>query len=481
MLPAVRFAAAVAVLTVGVGAAEGLKPGSPDTFADLVERLSPAVVNVSTTQIVERRAGSFDVEPGDPFEEWFSEFGPRTPGDDKPRKRRQSSLGSGFIVESSGYVVTNNHVVEQADKISVILADDTVHDARIVGRDPKTDVALLKIDADRNLPTLVWGDSDKVRAGDWALAIGNPFGLGGTVTAGIISARSRDIDEGNYDDYLQTDAAINRGNSGGPLFNTSGEVIGINTAILSATGGSVGVGFASASNLVRPIIEDLRQHGRPRRGWIGLQFQSVNADMAEGLGLSSPRGALVSSVSPDSPAAKAGIQGGDVVLAFDGQPITRMRRLPRIVAETDVGKECDIEVWRKGKSITTKVKVAELKETTDDPNLLVEDDVKRELPRIELTALGITVSEITDRIRRRFDIADRVEGLVVVDVDQRSSAAEQGVRRGDVIDEIAQAPVATVKDAEALLQAAAKGAKRSVLLRVQTGENIRFVGVKLSG
>ena len=480
-----RFRSAVVVATLTLAGTpawgEGPRPGSPDTFADLVERLSPAVVNVSTTQIVARKAGEPDPVPGDPFEEWFREFGPRGQESDKPRRRRQNSLGSGFLIERSGYVVTNNHVIDQADKVSVILADDSVHDAKIVGRDPKTDVALLKIDAKRDLPVVPWGDSDRTRVGDWAVAIGNPFGLGGTVTAGIISARSRDIDEGNYDDFLQTDAAINRGNSGGPLFNTDGEVIGINTAIFSATGGSVGVGFAAASNLVRPIIEDLRKYGRTRRGWIGLQFQSVNADMAEGLGLSSARGALVSAVSPGGPAAKAGIQSGDVVLSFDGEQITKMRRLPRLVAETPVDNVSEVELWRKGRSVTVKVTVAELEDDVPKPVALDDGNLRRDLPRVALSQLGITVSEITDRVRRRFDIAEGVEGLVVVDVEEDSNAAEQGLRRGDVIDEIAQAPVATIKDAETALKGVSKDDKRVVLLRVQTGENIRFVGVKLSG
>ncbi|MBM3516025.1 MAG: Do family serine endopeptidase, partial [Alphaproteobacteria bacterium] len=436
------------------------------------------VVNVSTTQIVETRGGGLDLDPGDPFQEWYQEFGDRGPDGDKPRKRRQNSLGSGFIIDASGYVVTNSHVVEQADKISVILADDTVHDAKLVGRDPRTDVALLKIDAKRDLPVVTWGDSDKMRVGDWAVAIGNPFGLGGTVTAGIISARSRDIDERIYDDFLQTDAAINRGNSGGPLFNTAGEVIGINTAIFSATGGSVGVGFASASNLVRPIVEDLRKYGRTRRGWIGVQYQSVNAEMAESLNLQAVRGALVSAVTPDGPAAKAGIQAGDVILSFDGNEITKMRRLPRMVAETDVDKVCELSIWRKGRAITANVKVGELEDVQPTPVVLTDGDLRRELPRVELVQLGITVSEITERVRRRFDIADGVVGLVVVEVDDDSNAADQGLRRGDVIDEIAQTPVSTVSDAQSALKSIGKDDRKAVLLRVQTGQNIRYVGVK---
>lgn len=473
-----RATLAAVVLWAGAASAEGPYPGSPNSFADIVERLSPAVVNVSTTQIVETRGGGLDLDPGDPFQEWYQEFGDRGPDGDKPRKRRQNSLGSGFIIDASGYVVTNSHVVEQADKISVILADDTVHDAKLVGRDPRTDVALLKIDAKRDLPVVTWGDSDKMRVGDWAVAIGNPFGLGGTVTAGIISARSRDIDERIYDDFLQTDAAINRGNSGGPLFNTAGEVIGINTAIFSATGGSVGVGFASASNLVRPIVEDLRKYGRTRRGWIGVQYQSVNAEMAESLNLQAVRGALVSAVTPDGPAAKAGIQAGDVILSFDGNEITKMRRLPRMVAETDVDKVCELSIWRKGRAITANVKVGELEDVQPTPVVLTDGDLRRELPRVELVQLGITVSEITERVRRRFDIADGVVGLVVVEVDDDSNAADQGLRRGDVIDEIAQTPVSTVSDAQSALKSIGKDDRKAVLLRVQTGQNIRYVGVK---
>ena len=475
------FAASALLVFSATANGAGPYPGSPNSFADLTEKLAPAVVNVSTTQIVERKGGAPDVEPGDPFEEWFREFGPRDGDSDKPRRRRQSSLGSGFIIDRTGYVVTNNHVIDQADKVSVILADDSVHDAKVVGRDPKTDVALLKIDAKRDLPTVPWGNSDKTRVGDWVLAIGNPFGLGGTVTAGIISARSRDIDEGNYDDFFQTDAAINRGNSGGPLFNMNGEVIGINTSILSATGASVGVGFASASNLVAPILEDLRKYGRTRRGWVGIQIQTVNGDTADGLGLREAKGALVSGVSPKSPAELGGIQSGDVILSFDGKPIDKMRTLPRLVAVTPIDKVADVEVWRKGKTIIAKVKVGELKEDLPKPVAQVDGDLRKELPRVGLDALGITVAEINERVRKRFNIADGVGGLVVVEIKDNSDAADKGLKRGDVIDEIAQAPVATAYDAVTALKKAAGDGRKTVLLRVQSGENIRFIGVKLNG
>jgi serine protease Do len=328
---------------------------APESFADVVENVIPAVVNISTTQLVEqRRRGTPNLPQmprGGPWDDMFKDFleqfgdqlAPNQEGDqqgdeDRPR-RRASSLGSGFIIEADGLVVTNNHVIEDADEISVILADNTILKATVVGRDPKVDLALLKVEADKPLPTIKWGDSEKMRVGDWSVAIGNPFGIGVTVTAGIVSARSRQLSNGNaYDDYIQTDAAINRGNSGGPLINMKGEVIGINTAIFSPTGASVGIGFASPSNLAQSVINDLNEFGRTRRGWLGVKIQTVTPEIAESLGLDKARGALVAELVDDSPAKKAGAEPSDIILTFDGKPVDEMRQLPLIVAETDIDK-----------------------------------------------------------------------------------------------------------------------------------------------
>ncbi|MDP6218268.1 MAG: Do family serine endopeptidase, partial [Alphaproteobacteria bacterium] len=320
----------------------------PDSFADLAERLSPAVVNISTSMVVNN--GSRPDLPrfpeGSPFEDFFKEF------EDRGQARRTQSLGSGFIIDSSGIVVTNNHVIENADKISVILANDEVFEAELIGRDQKTDIAVLKIDpGNTRLSAVSFGDSDKLRVGDWVIAIGNPFGLGGTVTAGIVSARGRDIGSGPYDDFIQTDASINRGNSGGPLFNLDGDVIGINTAIFSQSGGSVGIGFAISANLATQVVQQLQDFGRTRRGWLGVFIQEVTEDIAESLGLKTANGALVASVTENGPADKAGLQAGDVILKFDGQAVEKSRDLPRIVAETAVEKTVEVELVRDGKTI----------------------------------------------------------------------------------------------------------------------------------
>jgi serine protease Do len=458
----------------------------PESFADLTAKLLPAVVNISTSQTVERKGEMDDLDPDEPFEDWFKEFDKRRQGDpdapaNRPKKRKQTSLGSGFIIDKAGYVVTNNHVVAEADKISVTLHDDTVLDAKLVGRDEKTDIALLKITTTKPLTAVPWGDSDKVRVGDWAVAIGNPFGLGGTVTAGIISARARDIDAGQYDDFLQTDAAINRGNSGGPLFNLDGEVVGVNTAIFSPSGMSVGVGFAAASNLVKPVLSSLRQYGRTRRGWLGVQIQSVSPEMAESIGLDRARGAMVAEVAPDGPAAKAGLETGDVILSFDQKPIEKMRALPRVVAETPIDKAVDVGVWRKGKPVTVKVKVAELKEQAPQVAAVLAPEDGRPSEKVELTDLGLTVARLTTTLRKRYDVAEEVDGLLVLDVDEDSDAGDKGIRRGDVIDEIQQTRVQSAEDARTAIAKAKQDNRKSVLLRVLSGRKIGFVGVKLVG
>ena len=453
---------------------------APDSFADLADRLSPAVVNISTTQAVERKKGD-DI----PWDEFFpDQFQNRKDGEapeGKAPKRRQTSLGSGFIIDKAGYIVTNNHVIEDADQISVILEDDTVLEAKLIGRDEKVDIALLKVEAKKDLPTVSWGNSNQSRVGDWVLAIGNPFGLSGTVTAGIISARSRDIKAGQYDDFIQTDASINRGNSGGPLFNMDGQVIGVNTAIFSPSGGSVGIGFAASANLIRPVLEDLRKFGRTRRGWIGVQIQSVTEEIALSLGLDKARGALVSRVTEKGPATASGIESSDIILSFDGKPIDKMPELPRVVAETAIDKTVDVMVWRKAQQKVVKLKVGELRDDNEKAvaSLGKPGPSKEQVKKTELKDLGVTVVEISDATREKYSIPDNVRGLVVVEIDEFSDAALKGIRPGDVIDEMQQMHIASVADADAAIKRAKEGSRAMVLLRVMTGGGIRYVAVKM--
>lgn len=475
-----------AMASPGINAADA--KGPPESFADLADKLSPAVVNISTTSY---RGGERDENagPGDaPWEDWFREFFERrrNPGGEngRPQRRPQASLGSGFIIDKAGYIVTNNHVIEDADEISVTLADDTVLDAVIVGRDEKVDIALLKVEAKDSLPALKWGDSDVARVGDWVVAIGNPFGLSGTVTAGIISARARNIRVGSYDDFIQTDAAINRGNSGGPLFNMDGQVIGVNTAIFSPSGGSVGVGFAASANLIRGVIEDLRKYGRTRRGWIGVQIQSVSEEIALSLGLDRARGALVSQVIEDGPAIGAGIEASDIILSFNGKPIDKMEELPKVVAATAIDSTVDVEVWREGERKVVKMKVGEL--DPEETNPIASDDTK-DLTKpsapeeVELAALGVTVVEVSDLVRDKLSLPSTMRGLMVVKIDDFSDAALKGLREGDVIDEIQQMKVVNVADARVALQKAKDSERNIVLVRITTEGGIRYVPVKMAG
>ncbi len=475
----------------------------PEGFADLADRLSPAVVNISTSQMVERKKPDGDI----PWDQFFpdqlqnrrggSGGGGDAPDGDapegsaprgnapsgKPSRQRQTSLGSGFIIDKAGYIVTNNHVIEDADQISVILDDDTVLEAKLIGRDEKVDIALLKVNAKKDLPTVAWGNSNTARVGDWVLAIGNPFGLSGTVTTGIVSARARDIKAGQYDDFIQTDAAINRGNSGGPLFNMDGQVIGVNTAIFSPSGGSVGIGFAASSNLVRPVLEDLRKYGRTRRGWIGVQIQSVTEEIAVSLGLDKARGALVSRVTENGPAVTSGIESSDIILSFDGKPIDKMAELPRLVAETGIDKTVNVLLWRKGQQKTVKLKVGELRDDKEKAVASLEPDAptQEEVKKTEIKGLGVTVVEISDATREKYAIPDSVRGLVVVAVDDLSDAALKGIRAGDVIDEMQQTHIGSVADAEAALGQAKQASRTTLLLRVMSAGTIRYVAVKMAG
>ncbi len=471
------LAALVAVLLLFSGTSADAQR-LPASFADLVDRVAPAVVNISTTKEI-RGGEAFPMPqfpPGSPFEEFFKEFFDR----DRPqRPRRTFSLGSGFIIDPEGYVVTNNHVIADADEITVIMYDETEYKAEVVGRDTKTDLALLRIRRDEPFPFVEWADSDEVRVGDWMIAIGNPFGLGSSVTAGIVSARGRDIRAGPYDDFFQVDAAINRGNSGGPSFTLEGKVFAINTAIFSPSGGNVGIGFAIPSNLARPVIESLRQKGRVARAWLGVRIQTVTDEIAESLGLEEARGALVASVTPGGPAEQAGIEAGDVILEFDGKPIEKMRELPRIVASTEIGKEVTVVVWRRGEKVKLTAVLGEL---PSDEELAQADQGGGQGPTAiaEIPELGIKIASLHEELRTRFDLAEDAKGVVIVDVDAGSSAAEEGLQPGDLIVEVNQEEVNSPPEVLARVNEAKQEGKKSVLLLVDRRGDLRFVALRFA-
>jgi serine protease Do len=450
----------------------------PDTFATLADDLLPTVVNISTTQKVE------EDDARQKFEEFFREFfEKRGEGGEPPQhpRRRPSSLGSGFVIDPAGYIVTNSHVIADADEITVRFHDDTTKKAEIVGRDEKTDLALLKVNTDKRLQAAEWGDSEETRIGDWVLAIGNPFGLGGTVTAGIVSARSRDINAGPYDDFLQTDAAINRGNSGGPMFNTDGDVIGVNTAIFSPSGGSIGIGFAIPSAIAENVIDQLRQTGDVQRAWLGVRIQSVTPELAEGLRLEDPRGALVASVSDGGPAASSGIRQGDVILRFDGRTVEEMRELPRMVAETRIGKAVDVVIWRKGERRTVQVELGKLQDEKvarfrSDESRSPEDSGDQTQ---RLGALGLDLAPLTDRARNQYDLSAQAKGVVVTGVAGSGTAADKGLSEGDVIVEVDQQEVSSPGEVAERVAAARREGYRVVTLLVFTNGDYRWVAVEI--
>jgi serine protease Do len=484
-------ACAALLLVMPSGVSPGQARPAPDGFADLADKLLPSVVNISTTQTLkpekqkERSQSRPQFPPGSPFEEFFKDFfkdhdSPQSGRPDaKPRKA--TSLGSGFVIDPTGYIVTNNHVIADADEITVKLADDTELKAEVVGRDTKTDVAILKVKSTKPLTAARWGDSDRSRVGDWVLAIGNPFGLGGSVTAGILSARQRDIQSGPYDDFLQTDAAINRGNSGGPMFNMDGEVIGINTAIYSPSGGSIGIGFAIPSNLAKNVAAELIREPdhTVHRGWLGVRIQAVTDEIAESLGLDKSKGALVASVNDNGPAQNGGIQPGDVILTFDGKAVSDMRHLPRLVAETPVDKTVPVTVWRKRKETPLRVKVGRLDETEqvaakEPPK---KAPTKDDAPTV--TALGLTLANISPEMKEKFSLADDSKGVVVVDVAKDSPAAEKGLKPGDVIVEAAQEEIKSATQVAGKVDDAKKAGRKSILLLVERQGDLRFVALRL--
>ena len=446
----------------------------PDSFADLVEKLSPAVVNITTTAVVPEREKFNPMVPrGSPFEDFFRDFMERQdPGDQQPkRQRRGTALGSGFIISPDGLLVTNNHVIENADEIKIEMLNGSVLEAKVLGTDPKTDIALLKVNSEISLPYVEFGDSDKSRVGDWVLAIGNPLGQGFSVSAGIISARGRDL-QGPYDDFIQTDAAINRGNSGGPLFNTDGLVIGVNTAILSPNGGSIGIGFSMSSVVVEKVIKQLREFGETRRGWLGVRIQNLNEEVAEALGLENSIGALVTDV-PGGPAQKAGIRSGDVIIEFDGEKIEDSGTLVKVVGDSEVGKEVKVLIWRDGSEKIISVVLGRLE------TVQVSENDSEDIDQKMLYFAGMSLSSINDDLRKRFDIADKVKGVLVTEVKENSAARLRGISAGDVIEKIDQVEVESPSTFIKIVDDAKSRKKSSVLLLVKRGMDGRFIAIPL--
>jgi serine protease Do len=465
----VPFAVAFTIIFFSVGLSAADRPNS---FADLAEKLSPSVVNISTTTIVNGGPGAEmpQFPPGSPFEEFFKNFG------ENNRQRKAQSLGSGFIIDAKGIVVTNHHVIENAEEIRVILADETSFTAKVLGQDKKTDIAVLKIEpGDTKLAAVAFGDSDSLRVGDWVLAIGNPFGLGGTVTAGIVSAFGRDIGNGPYDDFIQTDASINRGNSGGPLFNTQGEVIGINTAIFSQSGGSVGIGFAIASNLASRVASQLVEFGQTRRGWLGVFIQEVTPDIAESLGLKEASGALVSSVNENSPAAIGGVQPGDVILKFDDKVIEKMRDLPRIVAETDIGATVSVELFRQGSPKTLTITLGEL-EKAELVGLVGEQKTSETLKE-SFGSLGFSVQALTPQLAEEMGLGKEKVGVVVTDVVPGSPAAEKNLQVGDILRRFGQRPVKGVAEITKDIEDAEESGRSGILILIERDGRERFLQI----
>jgi serine protease Do len=482
--------AAAAVVTIPLLGAPAQAARGPDGISDVAERVINAVVNVSTSQSVDNRNTTVpSLPPGSPFEEFFDEFfknrrqgdNNQNPNQNRPSTpRRVNSLGSGFIIDPSGLVVTNNHVIADADEVTVILNDGTRLKAEILGRDTKVDLALLKVKSDHPLPAVAFGNSDKLRLGEWVVAIGNPFSLGGTVTAGIISARNRDINSGPYDNYIQTDAAINRGNSGGPLFNLDGEVIGINTAIISPTGGSIGIGFAVPSKTAMPVIDQLRQFGETRRGWLGVRIQQVTDDIADSLNIKPARGALVAGVDEKGPARPAGIEAGDVIVKFDGQDVKEMKDLPRIVADTPVGKDVDVTIVRKGHEENHTVTLGRLEDGEKQAALTPNKNAAPEEKSVVQKTLGLNLANMNDDLRKRYKIKDSVKGVVITGVETQSAAADKRLNAGDVIVEVSQEAVGDTDALQKRVDQLKKEGRKSALLLVANADGeLRFVALNL--
>ncbi len=445
------------------------------SLAPLAEKISPSVVNITTTTVVAGRTGPQGIVPeGSPFEDFFREFQDRN-GGEGPRPRRSSALGSGFVISEDGYVVTNNHVIEGADEIMIEFFSGDELPAVVIGTDPNTDIALLKVEAEAPLDFVSFGDSDLARVGDWVLAMGNPLGQGFSVSAGIVSARNRAL-SGTYDDYIQTDAAINRGNSGGPLFNMDGDVIGVNTAILSPNGGSIGIGFSMASNVVTRVVDQLKKYGETRRGWLGVRIQDVSDDVAEAMGLERAAGALVTDV-PEGPAKEAGMQAGDVIISFAGNEVDDTRGLVRQVGNSPVGETVRVVVMRDGKTRTLKVTLGRREEAEGAvPAIAVPPEEEPETKEY----FGLTLAPLSDELRGELGLADDLEGLAILEVAEGTEAFEKGLRAGDVITEAGQEPVQSLQDFDSRVTNAQDGGRKSLLLLVRRGDDPRFVALPIS-
>jgi serine protease Do len=442
----------------------------PSSFADLAEKLIPSVVNISTTQTVVTRSNpfpNFQFPPGSPFEDMFKEFG-------TPQERQSSALGSGFIIDESGIVVTNNHVIEGAEDIVVQVNGEKKFKAKVIGADPLSDIAVLKIQTNEKFIPVKFGDSDKARIGDWVIAIGNPFGLGGTVTSGIISARNRSIGLSRYEDYIQTDASINSGNSGGPLFDMNGDVIGINTAILGRSG-NVGIGFSIPSNSAKIVIDQLIEFGETKRGWLGVRIQDVTKEIADVEKLDEPRGALVASVAPNSPSEKAGVKAGDIILEFNGEKIGEMKELPIIVARTEVGKKVKVKIWRNKKEITKTITLGRL-ETSEDFKVT---EKKEPLKDKKIKKLKIEVRKITNEDIKSRNLPNQTSGLVITKI-ENDSPLINSIEVNSIILEAQKKNIRTTKDLTQIVDQVLQSNQKTILLVIYNSQNQRrYIGVKL--
>jgi serine protease Do len=493
---------AMALATAGLTGSTVLARGAPDSFADLVAQVQPAVVNISTTtqvEIASQEGGAQGLPPG--LEQFFRRMPQdQQPGKKMPKKndddddagapttREARSLGSGFLVDPAGFIVTNNHVItgqnedSVVDKIHVTLGDGQKFDAKVVGRDVAADLAVLKIDTKSPLPFVKFGNSETVRVGDWALAVGNPFGVGQSVTAGIVSALHRDVEGAQYPFFIQTDASINRGNSGGPMFNTAGEVIGINTAIYSPSGGNVGIGFSIPSTYAGKIVDQLKANGRVKRGYLGVNIQSLDDDTATGLGMKNNDGAAIVNVNPNTPASRAGLKVGDIITAFNGKKVSNSRELSLAVSETPIGSPGTIDLIRDGRPTQIKVMVGDL--PGGDPLRLAQGEPKKEEPKSKSASgvrqsLGVSVDSLTGELRAQLKLDKSVEGVVITGLNPNSDAAQKGLQPGDVIIAINRQPTTTAAQAVLAVDAARKAGQEIVALQVRRGENVFFRGIKL--